>query len=297
MPLRFIKQNIIKVPADIIVNPSDGTNFNENNISKAISYAGGETYKQALSAINPIKVGNVVFTGAGKMNYKYVAHVALPGWYGGKKNEREYLDSCYSEVLYAADEKKCKTIVFPVLGIGLYGIPYKEALSVAVRTIESYLTVEDSLNVFIATNNDALFEYIKERFARYCITDDALDNFDEISALDYKLSHLSYKFIDSLTHYMKRRKFTPVQCYTAAGIDKKLFSKIKNNSDYLPSKITIVKFAFALHLSLAETQQLLSTCGYILSDSLAEDVIIKHFLSQRTYEYEQLQEEIAKRSL
>lgn len=44
MPLRFIKKNIIQVPADIIVNPSDGTNFNENNISKTISAAGGKKY-------------------------------------------------------------------------------------------------------------------------------------------------------------------------------------------------------------------------------------------------------------
>lgn len=297
MPLRFINKNIIQVPADIIVNPSDGINFNENNISKAIFNAGGKEYEKALETINPINVGNVVFTSSGEMNYKYVAHVALPDWYGGKKNEREYLDSCYSEVLYMADERKCKTIVFPVLGIGLYGIPHKDALNVAVRAIESYLTVKDSLNIFITTTDNDLFEYIKEEFAEYCITDNFTDNFDEINALDYKLSHLDYKFIDSLMHYMKRMEFTSVQCYTAAGIDKKLFSKIKNNTDYLPSKSTIIKFAFALHLSLAETQQLLGTCGYILSDSIAEDVIVKHFLSQRMYEYDKLQEEIHERSL
>lgn len=297
MPLRFINQNIIKVPADIIVNPSDGTNFNENNISKTISAAGGTKYIKRLSVMNPIKTGNVVFTDAGEMNYKYVAHVALPDWYGGKKNEREYLDSCYSEVLYAADERKCKTIVFPVLGVGLYGTPFKDALNVAVRTIESYLAVKDSLNVFIATTDDGLYEYIKDQFPNYCIANEDLENFDQINALDYKLNHLDCKFIESLTHYMRRMEFTPIQCYTAAGIDKKLFSKIKNNPEYLPSKNTIVKFAFALHLSLKETQQLLSTCGYILSDSLATDVIIKHFLSQRIYEFDRLQEEIADRSL
>ena len=149
MPLRFVNKDIIKVPADIIVNPSDGTTFNENNISKAISSAGGETYKQIISTMKPINTGNVIFTHAGEMNYKYVAHVSLPDWYGGKRNEREYLDSCYSEVLYEADDRKCKTVVFPILGVGLYGIPYKEALNIAVRAIESYLTVKDSLNVFI----------------------------------------------------------------------------------------------------------------------------------------------------
>ena len=39
MPLRFVNKDITKVPADIIVNPSDGTNFNENNLIDAISYA------------------------------------------------------------------------------------------------------------------------------------------------------------------------------------------------------------------------------------------------------------------
>ena len=273
MPLRFVKKNIINVPADVIVNPSDGVNFNENNISNVIFKAGGEGYQQIISAIKPIGIGNVVVTDAGEMNYKYVAHVALPDWYGGKRNEREYLDSCYSEVLYEAEDRKCKTIVFPVLGVGLYGVPYKEAINIAVRTIESYLTIKDSLNVFIATTDGELFEDIQEQYPQYCIANDAIDNFDKINALDYKLAHLDYKFMDSLAHYMKRMEFTSVQCYTSAGIDKKLYSKIKNNPQYLPSKSTIIKFAFALHLSLAETQQLLGTCGYILSDSLAEDVL------------------------
>lgn len=297
MPLRFVKKNIINVPADVIVNPSDGVNFNENNISNVIFKAGGEGYQQIISAIKPIGIGNVVVTDAGEMNYKYVAHVALPDWYGGKRNEREYLDSCYSEVLYEAEDRKCKTIVFPVLGVGLYGVPYKEAINIAVRTIESYLTIKDSLNVFIATTDGELFEDIQEQYPQYCIANDAIDNFDKINALDYKLAHLDYKFMDSLAHYMKRMEFTSVQCYTSAGIDKKLYSKIKNNPQYLPSKSTIIKFAFALHLSLAETQQLLGTCGYILSDSLAEDVVVKYFLTQRIYEYEKLQEEFAKRSL
>ena len=297
MPLRFVYKDIIKVPADIIVNPSDGTNLNENNISKAIANAGGEVYKQIIDAVKPIRIGNVIFTDAGKMNYKYVAHVALPDWYGGKRNEREYLDSCYSEVLYEADDRKCKTIVFPILGVGLYGVPYREALNIAVRAIDSYLTIKDSLNVFIATTDDDLFGYIKEQYSQFCVMDDELDDFDKTNALDYKLSHLDYKFIDSLKYYMERMGFTSVQCYTAAGIDKKLFSKIKSNSDYLPSKNTIIKFAFALHLNVNEAQQLLGTCGYVLSDSLAEDVITKYFLSQRIYEYEKLMEEFTKRSL
>ena len=80
-------------------------------------------------------------------------------------------------------------------------------------------------------------------------------------------------------------------------LDKKLFSKIKNNRQYKPSKNTIIKFAFALHLSLDETQQLLGTCGYVLSESIVDDVIIKHYLSQRMYCLEDVYREIKGRSL
>ena len=58
MPLRFINKNILQVPADIIVSPSDGMNFTENNISKAIYNAGGDEYASAISILTPIKIGN-----------------------------------------------------------------------------------------------------------------------------------------------------------------------------------------------------------------------------------------------
>ena len=297
MPLRFINKNILQVPADIIVSPSDGMNFTESNISKAIYNAGGNEYVTAISTLTPIKIGNVSFTTAGQMNYKCVAHVAVPDWFGGTKNEREYLDSCYSEVLYSAEDKNYRTVVFPLLGIGLYGFPCNDALNVAVRAIESYLTVKDSLNVFIATTDADVFAYMKDQFPRYCLAFDDLANFNETTELDYKLAHLDYKFMDSLSYYMKRMGYSAVQCYTAAGIDKKLFSKIKNNCNYLPSKSTILKFAFALNLGEKDAQQLLSTCGYILSDSIAEDVIAKYYLSHGIFDYEVFINETLKRSL
>lgn len=133
MPLRFVYKNIIEVPADIIVSPCDGINYNENSISEAIARAGGKKYARMIAELKPISIGDAVLTNACKMNYKYVAHVAIPDRYGGKRSERVYFDSCYNEVLCAADEKKCKTIVFPVLGIGLYGVPYNEALSVEYK--------------------------------------------------------------------------------------------------------------------------------------------------------------------
>lgn len=296
MPLRFYKKNILATVADVLVNPSDGHNFNENRISRAISSSAGEKYYETIKNLNPIDPGNTVFTHAGELLYQFVAHVALPDWYGGKRNERELLDSCYTEVLYRAEEYGCKSVVFPILGVGLYGMPYKESLQIAVRAVESYLSINDNLLVCITTLDEDLYEYIANHYSVYCVSPETDSNVDPRS-LDYKLSNLGYTFWDSLAYYMARANLTHVQCYTVAGIDKKLFSKIKSNPTYLPSKPTILKFVFALRLSIKDAQQLLKTCGYVLSDSLVEDVIVMHLLSQGKFEYQTFQDELQKRSL
>lgn len=296
MPLRFINEDITQISADVIVNPSDGSHFRDTNVSEAIFVIAGEKYAEILNCMDEIKTGSAVFTSAGDTDFKYVAHVALPYWDNGRKNELELLESCYEEVLYLADEKGCKSVAFPILGVGFYGIPTNAALVIAERTVRNYLNIKDSITVIISTTDRNAFQYISNIFPQYCVQDNKPD-FNELTQLDYKLKHLGYRFIDSLSYYMSRSQLTPVQCYTAAGIDKKLFSKIKNNPNYFPSKNTIIKFVFALNLSLTETQQLLGTCGYFLSDSIVEDVIIKHFISQRIFEYDKLQEEITKRSL
>lgn len=69
MPLRFVYKNIIEVPADIIVSPCDGINYNENSISEAIARAGGKKYSRMIAELKPISIGDAVLTNAGKMNY------------------------------------------------------------------------------------------------------------------------------------------------------------------------------------------------------------------------------------
>ena len=70
----------------------------------------------------------------------------------------------------------------------------------------------------------------------------------------------------------------------AYQIGNKLFSKIRNNPDYKPSKPTAVAFAIALELSLPETRDLIARAGYALSPSSKFDVIIEYFIMQRGYD-------------
>jgi len=76
---------------------------------------------------------------------------------------------------------------------------------------------------------------------------------------------------------------TDAQCYNKANIDKRLFSKIRSNPGYRPSKPTVFAFAVALELSLQETKELLKKAGFAISHSSKFDIIVEYFIKKRQY--------------
>jgi len=94
---------------------------------------------------------------------------------------------------------------------------------------------------------------------------------------------LGKKFDELLFQYIDERGLTDVEVYKRANIDRRQFSKIKCRKIYKPKFNTIIKFAFALNLSISELEALLKTCSYSLSSSSIFDVIVKYFFENRIY--------------
>lgn len=85
--------------------------------------------------------------------------------------------------------------------------------------------------------------------------------------------------------------------YKSVDLPKDTFSKMLNNSKYHPSKLSVCKIAFALHLDLEHTDELLHLAGYGFSGLDTFDIVLKTFIEDEEYSVEVLDEELLRQGL
>ena len=311
MPLIIVRNDITKMSVDAIVNAAKESLLDGGGVDGCIHRAAGPELLQECRTLGGCRTGEAKITGAYRLPCKYVIHTVGPVWNGGKYGEREQLVSCYRTSLALAKEHGCETVAFPLISSGVFGYPKDQVLRVAVDTISEFLT-ENDMTVYIVIFDRAAYQignklfadiaaYIddhyvdahtdsrRERMRRMGVVESRMliayeDAPMATSGLDEALAHLDTGFSEMLLKLINRSGKKDTEVYKKANVDRKLFSKIRNNPDYKPSKPTAVAFAIALELNLDETRDLIARAGYALSPSSKFDVIIEYFIMQRDYD-------------
>ena len=278
MPLIIVRNDITKMSVDAIVNAAKESLLGGGGVDGCIHRAAGPELLQECRTLGGCRTGNAKITGAYRLPCKYVIHTVGPVWNGGRCGEREQLVSCYRTSLALAKEHGCETVAFPLISSGIFGYPKDQALRVAVDTISEFLA-ENDMTVYIvifdraayATGNklfadiaayiddhyvDAHTDPRRERMRRIGVVESrALTACKDVpmaaSGLDEALAHLDAGFSETLLKLIDRSGKKDAEVYRKANVDRRLFSKIRNNPDYKPSKPTAVAFAIALELSPA----------------------------------------------
>lgn len=313
MPLLFIRNDITKMSVDAIVNAANESLLGGGGVDGCIHRAAGPELLAECRRLGGCRTGEARLTGAYRLPCRYVIHTVGPVWRGGGHGEREQLASCYRNSLRLAKKQGCETVAFPLISSGIFGYPKDQALRVAVDTIGAFLLEHDMTVYLVIFDRRAyqisgklfadIAEYIEDHYEDHYVeahTDPGAERLRRgalhremaapmcapmaAPALDDLLEHLDAGFSETLLRLIDRSGKKDSEVYKKANVDRKLFSKIRNNPNYKPSRPTALAFAIALELDLAETKDLLARAGYALSSSSKFDVIVEYFIRQRNYD-------------
>ncbi len=320
MPIRIVRNDITKMPVDAIVNAANNSLLGGGGVDGAIHRAAGPGLLAECRGLGGCETGSAKLTGAYRLPCRYVIHTVGPVWQGGGYGERELLDSCYRACLELALGKNCETVAFPLISSGAYGYPKDQALRVAMEAVSRFLQ-DHEMTVYIVVFDRASYQiggelfdhiaaYIDQRYVEEHIDEPgersrrhfapylpmaappAKAGRPPLAAaaapmapdLSDALKQLDEGFSPALLRLIDRSGMTDAQCYKKANIDRKLFSKIRSNPAYRPSKPTALAFAVALELPLGETEELLKKAGFALSRSSKFDIIVEYFISRGCYD-------------
>ena len=107
--------------------------------------------------------------------------------------------------------------------------------------------------------------------------------------IEYLNCNKSMNFNELLFSLIDESGHKDSEIYKKVDIDRKLFSKIRCNDNYIPRKNVIIKLCLALELERADFDKLLNSAGYSLSNSKF-DKIVSYCLDNNVYDLGQVNE-------
>lgn len=322
MPFQIVRNDITTMQVDAIVNAANESLLGGGGVDGAIHRAAGPQLLAECRTLGGCRTGQAKITKGYRLPARYVIHTVGPVWRDGNHGEEALLVSAYHSSLELAVAHNCRSVAFPLISSGVYGYPKDQALKVAVDTIGAFLQdLKDcDLMVYLVIFDRAAYTIGGKLFADIAAyiddwyVEEHTDSREEqyrrsvqlatafmaapmmpkpdasFCELDKMLGQLDESFSQMLLRKIDERGMTDAQCYKKANIDRKLFSKIRTDIHYKPSKTTVMAFAVSLELPLDEAREMLQKAGFSFSHASKFDIIVEYFIAHKNYNIFQINE-------
>ena len=315
MPIQIVRNDITKMKVDAIVNAANESLLGGGGVDGAIHRAAGPELLAECRTLHGCETGDAKITKGYRLPAKFVIHTVGPVWQGGSCGEKGLLTSCYRKSLELAVRYGCQSVAFPLISAGVYGYPKDQALKVALDAVSEFLLNEsqDLLVYIVVFNREAtrisqsLFtgirQFVDDHYVAshedYCIErrrqaqvlhapmaleiPECAPCAPKELSLEDLLKQADAGFTETLLKRIDQSGKKDSEIYKKANLSKQLFSKIRNNPNYKPTKATALALAIALELDLEDTQDLIGRAGYALTNSSKQDLIVKYFILRGNY--------------
>ena len=314
MPFQIIRNDITKVKADAIVNTANPKPVIGAGTDSAVyAAAGEEKLLAARKLIGDIEPGQAIETSAYNLDAKFIIHTVCIPWDEHDTEVLDVLADCYHNSLVLAEELNCKSVAFPLIGTGAYGIPRDDALGVARNVIESFIEERKSKMEVVLVLFDkesvsagesvskSIKAYIDENYVVNAVVNEyGLTNGDMhlISTLRMRRGRSrvntheavvpdTASFSKKVFEYAKERGIKDSELYGGKYelyFPRQTLSRIRLDEEYHPKKYICVIICLVLRLSLADAQDLLMRAGYSLSVSRKADVVVRYCIEHKIYD-------------
>ena len=155
--IRLQKGDLMALPVDGVVFYAREDLQLGGGFGTAIQLRAGLTVKKELEKIGHIGPGEAVVTTAGNMQPRHIVHACGPKFH--EPDTEAKLRKCIQSALQASGDAGLKTLAFPPMGTGFYGVPFDLSAKVLVEVAKRFLEEHDSIQeVIVCVLDDREFQ-------------------------------------------------------------------------------------------------------------------------------------------
>jgi O-acetyl-ADP-ribose deacetylase (regulator of RNase III) len=153
--IEILSADITELEVDAIANAANTQLRHGGGVAGAISRAGGPSIQRESDELAPIRLGEAVATGAGKMPSRWVIHAAT--MHPGGPTSAEAIRDATASTLAKADALGASSLALVAFGTGVGGFPLEDAARIEVEEVRRHLDGNSRLErvVFAVMGDDA----------------------------------------------------------------------------------------------------------------------------------------------